>query len=75
MKKMLVLTLAAIGLALGALASGELVATGADVRTWRMGEVGGGVLTNVSVGIQRTVCPWKLYVTNAVKREIGRAHV
>lgn len=68
MKKMLVLTLAAIWLALGALASGELVATGADVRTWRMGEVGGGVLTNVSVGIQRTVCPWKLYVTNAVKR-------
>lgn len=68
MKKMLFSALAAFGLALGASAAGGLVASGADVRTWRLGEVGGGTLTNASVGVQRTVCPWKLYVTNAVKR-------
>ena len=68
MKKVVFLALAALGLALGVSAAGELVASGADVRTWRLGEVGSGALTNESVGIQRTVCPWKLFVTNAVKR-------
>lgn len=68
MKKTLFSALAAFGLALGASAAGELVATGADVRAWRLGEVGGGALTDASVGVRRTVCPWKLYVTNAVRR-------
>ena len=68
MKKLLALLLAVFGLAFGALAAGELVASGADVRTWRLGEAGEGALTNASVGVQRTVCPWKLYVTNAVMR-------
>jgi len=45
-----------------------LVATGADVRTWTLGSVGAGAPTNQSVGVSRTICPWKLYATNAVKR-------
>lgn len=75
MKKVLISALAAFGLALSAVAAGELVASGADVRTWRLGEVGGGALTNCSVGLNRTVCPWKLYVTNAVKRAQSTAEV
>lgn len=67
MRKML-FAVAAFGIALGASAAGELVATGADVRTWRLGNSGGGALSNCAVGVQRTICPWKLYVTNAVKR-------
>lgn len=68
MKKLLTAAAAALSLVLAASASGELVATGADVRTWRLGEVGGAAITNRSVGVQRTICPWKFYVTNAVKR-------
>lgn len=62
------IALAAFAAALCAHAAGELVATGADVRTWTLGGVGAGALTNQSAGVSRTICPWKLYVTNAVKR-------
>ena len=62
------IALAGLAAALCAHAAGELVATGADVRTWTLGEVGAGAPTNQSVGVSRTICPWKLYVTNAVKR-------
>lgn len=62
------IALAALAAALCAHAAGELVATGADVRTWTLGSVGAGAPTNQSVGVSRTICPWKLYVTNAVKR-------
>ena len=60
--------MAALAAALCAHAAGELVATGADVRIWTLGDVGAGAPTNHSVGVSRTICPWKLYVTNAVKR-------
>ena len=62
-----IFALAAVLAAMFAHASGELVATGADMRSWNMGDVGAGALTN-TVPVQRTICPWKLYVTNAVKR-------
>ena len=62
------IALAALAAALCAHAAGELVATGADVRIWTLGDVGAGAPTNQSVGVSRTICPWKLYVTNAVKR-------
>ncbi len=62
------ISLAALAAALCAHAAGELVATGADVRTWTLGSVGSGALTNRSVGVSRTICPWRLYVTNAVRR-------
>ena len=47
--------------------SGELVATGADIGVWRLGEAGWGPLAT-AVPVRRTIAPWKLYVTNAVKR-------
>ena len=62
------IALAVVAAALCAHAAGELVATGADVRSWTLGSVGAGAPTNQSVGVSRTICPWKLYVTNAVKR-------
>lgn len=62
------IALAALAAALCAHAAGELVATGADVRTWRLGAVGAGAPTNMGVGVSRTICPWRLYVTNAVRR-------
>lgn len=55
--------------------NGELVATGADMRTWTIGEVGGSAATNLSVGITRTICPWKVYVTNAVRRSSSTSSV
>ena len=73
MKRMI--AFAAIVAALCAHAAGELVATGADVRTWTLGSVGAGAPTNQSVGVSRTICPWKLYVTNAVKRAQTTADV
>ena len=69
MKKHLFLSaFAAFAAAVSAHASGELVATGADVRTWRLGAADGVALSDQSVGVSRTICPWRLYVTNAVKR-------
>ncbi len=73
MKRMI--AFAAIVAALCAHAAGELVATGADVRTWTLGSVGAGAPTNQSVGVSRTICPWKFYVTNAVKRAQSTASV
>lgn len=75
MKKLMTAAAAALSLVLAASASGELVATGADVRSWHLGEAGGIALTNQSVGVSRTICPWKLYVTNAVKRAEATADV
>lgn len=67
MKKMLTL-LAAVGLAFGAFASGELVATGAGMTTITVGKVGGGVISNADVRIDRNACvPWKIEVLEATK--------
>ena len=65
MKK--VIAFAALAAALCAHAAGELVATGADVRTWTLGSAG-GVAYSGGASVSRTICPWKVYVTNAVKR-------
>ena len=67
MKRFILAAFAAMSLAFGAFASGELVATGADVRSWRVGAADGTALTN-TLSLSRTICPWKIYVTNAVKR-------
>ena len=62
------IAIAALLAATCAQAAGELVATGADVRTWTLGEAGGVALSGQSVGVPRTLCPYRVYVTNAVKR-------
>lgn len=74
MKRFTLAAFAALFLAFGAFASGELVATGADVRSWRVGAANGTALTN-TLTLSRTVCPWKIYVTNAVKRASSTASV
>ena len=66
MKKVLFSALAAFGLALGASAAGELVASGADVRTWRLGEVGGGTLTNAVLSLAGLSALWEVVSTNGI---------
>ena len=74
MKRFILAAFAALSLAFGAFASGELVATGAEVRSWRVGVADGTALTN-TLSLSRTICPWKIYVTNAVKRTSSTATV
>jgi len=65
--KRIFLIFAVLAMAVSCLADAQLVSTGVGARSWTVGALN-GVGIDAPVSVSRAFCPWKIDVTNAVRR-------
>jgi len=72
--KRIFLLFAALAMAAVCHADGQLVATGVGARTWGVGALN-GIKVNAPLSVPRAFSPWRIHVTNAVKRTLATSTV